>query len=101
LKDAENNQILIDQSITNDGILMEDWYPLRFNPDWGSAGKQYILTIQGINAATGQGFKILYTTQSQFDFGNLHQNGQPVQEDIVLQYGCVAGLRKIWLTGKP
>ena len=26
---------------------------------------------------------------------------QPLQEDIVLQYGCATGLRKIWLTGKP
>lgn len=35
------------------------------------------------------------------DLEILYENGEPIPEDLVLQYGCVAGLRKIWLTGKP
>ncbi len=101
LQDALNNQTLLDDSVSNNRITAEDWYPLRFNPDWHSAGKQYILTIHSANTPSGQGLKLLYTTQPEFNLGNLYENGQLIQEDIVLQYGCVTGLRKIWLTGKP
>ncbi len=101
LFEISSNQSLLDQSVANDQITAEDWYPLHFDPDWQSAGKQYVLKILGLNTPPGQGLRILYTTQSEFDLGNLYENGNPVEEDLVLQYGCAAGLRKIWLTGKP
>jgi hypothetical protein len=91
----------MDSSVTNDQIPAETWYPLNFNPDWDSAGKQYLLKILSTNTPVGGGLKFLYSLHPEFDLGNLYENGEPVQEDIVLQYGCVTGLRKIWLTGKP
>jgi hypothetical protein len=57
--------------------------------------------IPGPNTSTGQGLKFLYSPQPELDLGELSENGQAVQEDIVLQYGCITGLRKIWLTGRP
>lgn len=91
----------MDTSVANAQISREEWYPLHFEPDWQSAGKQYVLSITAVNPSTGGGLKFLYTTQSEFNLGNLSTNGQLMQEDIVLQYGCITGLRKIWLTGKP
>lgn len=99
LQDPTSDQILLDISIVNDQVSTDDWYPLPFNPDWHSAGKQYILEIS--STSPEQGLKFLYTPQSEFDLGTLYENGVPLQEDIVLQYGCVTGLRKIGLTGKP
>jgi hypothetical protein len=101
LQDAITDQTLMNSTVTNDQIKSEDWYPLRFDPDWDSAGKQYILRIQSTEPSSGSGPRLLYTTQSEFDLGNLYENDQPRQEDIVLQYGCATGLRKIWLTSKP
>jgi uncharacterized membrane protein len=101
LRDSVNDQTLIDHSVANNQILIEDWYALRFDPDWHSMGKQYILEILSTGTSPGQGLKLLYTTQSEFNLGNLYENGELRQENIVLQYGCVTGLRKLWLTGGP
>lgn len=101
LQNHLSTQTLMDSSVTNDQIPAETWYPLNFNPDWDSAGKQYLLKILSTNTPVGGGLKFLYSSHPEFDLGNLYENGEPVQEDIVLQYGCAIGLRKLWLTGKP
>jgi len=101
LQKAPGNQTLLDTSVTNDLIRGETWYSLRFDPDWQSAGKEYILKILGTTTSAGHGLKLLYTPQSEFNLGDLRENGQLLDEDVVLQYGCVTGLRKVWLTGKP
>jgi hypothetical protein len=98
LEDVSSKQTLLDTSVSNDQIRAEDWLSLKFEPDWNSAGKQYNLEISG---RTKQGLQLLYTPQSEFDLGDSYENGQLLEEDIVLQYGCVTGLRKIWVTGKP
>ena len=98
LEDASGEHTFLDASIPNRQVRAESWLPLRFEPDWNSAGKQYLLKILG---TTDQGLKFFYTPQSEFNLGNTYENGQLLEEDIVLQYGCATGLRKIWLTGKP
>jgi uncharacterized membrane protein len=98
LEDVSGKQMLLDTSVSHDQIRDEDWLALRFAPDWSSAGKQYALKISG---ATDQGLRFLYTPQSEFDLGDSYEGGQLLEEDIVLQYGCVTGWRKIWITGKP
>ena len=101
LQNAPSNKTLLDTSVRHDQILEETWYSLRFDPDWRSAGQEYILKILSANTSAGHGLKLLYTPQSEFNLGDLHENGQLLDEDVVLQYGCAAGLKKIWLTGKP
>ena len=98
LEDVSGTQTLLDTSVAHHQIRAEDWLSLRFNPDWSSAGKQYALKISG---ATDQELQFLYTPQSEFDLGASYESGQLLEEDLVLQYGCVTGLRKIWITGKP
>jgi uncharacterized membrane protein len=101
LQDAANDQILVNRSVPNEDILEETWYLLSFDPDWGSNGKRYILEILSTNTPSGQGLKLLYTLQPEINLGNLYENEKLTQGNIVLQYGCVTGLRKIWMTGKP
>jgi hypothetical protein len=98
VEDTSGEHTLLDTSIVNSQIRAEIWYPLRFEPDWNSGGRQYTVKILG---ATDQGLQFLFTPQPEFNLGNSSENGQLLEEDLVLQYGCVTGLRKIWLTGKP
>jgi hypothetical protein len=101
LEDLSSTQVLLDTSIANDQIRAEDWLPIRFEPDWDSAGKQYRLEISSRNGSPDQGLQLFYTPQSEFNLGNSYENGQALEQDLLLQYGCVAGLRKLWMTGKP
>lgn len=99
LQDPVNNQKLMDTMVQNDQITSEDWYPLGFNPDWHSTGKQYVLKVFSTDTSTGQGLQLLYSPQSEHNLGNLYENGRLMQERAVLQYGCITGLRKLWLEG--
>ena len=101
LEDSATNRNLLDISVKNDLILSETWHDLRFDPDWHSAGKQYILKISSTDTTTGEGLRLRYSPQPQAELGSLYENGQLMQDHIILQYGCITGLRKIWLTGKP
>jgi uncharacterized membrane protein len=96
LRDPISDQTLFDASIVNSQVTTEDWYPLDFNPDWHSAGKQYILMISGTNPPKDQGLRLFYAPQSAFDRGILYENEAPREDDLILQYGCATGLRKIW-----
>jgi hypothetical protein len=101
LEDGSGTQTLLDTSIANDQISAEDWLPIQFEPDWESAGKQYRLELSSMNEGTNQGLQLFYTPQSEFNLGNSYENGQALEQDLLLQYGCVTGLRKLWMTGKP
>jgi hypothetical protein len=101
LQNQASGQTLLDSSIQNSQVSADDWFPLRFVPDWQSEGKEYTLKILSTDPTTEQGLKLLYTPQSEFDLGDLYENGQLQKEHLVLQYGCVTGLQKIGLTGKP
>jgi uncharacterized membrane protein len=101
LEDASSKRLLLDKSITNGPIRAETWYSLRFEPEWHSAEKQYMLEILGTSPAPGHGLQFFYTPQPEFDLGSLYENGELLEEDLVLQYGCITGLQKIWLTGRP
>jgi hypothetical protein len=100
LRDPISGQTLLDTSVVNAQIIVEDWYPLRFQPDWHSAGKQYVLEISSANIPGSNGLKFLLIPQSGFNPGKFYENGIPAPDDLVLQYGCTTGLRKIWSTGQ-
>jgi uncharacterized membrane protein len=101
LVDEFSTQTLLDTSIADNQIPAEEWLPMQFEPDWDSAGKQYRLEISSMNEDPNQGLQLLYTPQSEFNLGNSYENGQALEQDLLLQYGCVTGLRKLWMTGKP
>lgn len=97
----ESAQTLLDTTIANEQIRPDAWHALRFAPLWNSAGKQYVLEISGTGSGDNQGPPFLFTPQPEFDLGQAYENGQSLEQDLVLQYGCVTGLQKIWRTGKP
>lgn len=99
LADSSSAQTVSDTSIANDQIGADDWISLHFQPDWNSAGKQYSLNISGSDVSPNQGLRFLLTPQSEFNLGQAYESGRTIEQDIVLQYGCVTGLQKLWLTG--
>jgi hypothetical protein len=98
LTETSGEHLLLDTSIDNDQIRAEMFYPLQFELDGHSAGRQYRLKIIGM---TEQGLQFLYTPQHEFNLGDSYENGQLLEQDLVLQYGCATGLRKIWWTSRP
>ena len=101
LEDTSKAIPILDTSLSRDEIRAETWHSMRFPPIWDSTGKQYLLTVLSLNASSNQGLQFLYTPQPEFNLGNLYENDQLLEEDLVMQYGCVTGLRKLWMTGKP
>ena len=99
LIDPVDNQNLMDTVIPNYQVTSEDWYPLRFDPDWHSNGNQYVLKILSTDTSKGQGLRLFYSAQPEFQ-GKLYENGELRQEGVALQYGCITGLKKLWLTGR-
>jgi uncharacterized membrane protein len=99
LQDMANHRDLMDTLVYNNQITSETVYPLRFEPDWHSNGKQYILKISGINTSEEQGLRLFYAPQPELRQGSLYENGQRMPERVILQYGCMTGLRKLWTTG--
>jgi hypothetical protein len=100
IHNSSSEEAVLDQSIANGPIRAETWYSLYFEPDWFSEGKQYTLEILGTSPVPDHGLQFYYTPQLEFDLGDAYEDGQLLEEDLVLQYGCVTGLQKIWLTGR-
>jgi len=54
----------------------------------------------GVYPAGTNGLRLGYTWMpGEYDLGSLYQDGRREQDDLLFQYGCITGLRKIWLTG--
>lgn len=93
---ANNNLTVVQKMIPNHQLPQGNWLTLNFDPDSQSLGKLYTLTIRSDNPANVSGLKISYSLKPEYTDGKLYENGQAVSQDIIFQYGCVAGLQKIW-----
>jgi uncharacterized membrane protein len=101
LREDKSGEALLDTLLASDQVSIDDWYSLRFAPDWLSAGKHYTLEIYSANGSSDTGVSVLYTRQPEFNLGDLREGSQVLEEDIVVQYGCATGLRKLWMTVMP
>jgi hypothetical protein len=54
-----------------------------------------MLTIQSENPDGARGVSISYSFRPEYPSGKLFENNEPVGHDIIFQYGCLTGLRKI------
>ena len=84
----------------NSELPAGSWYTLHFQPNWTSAGKLYLLTIQG-SPSNNTGPAIAYSLRQEYPPGKLYENEQPISKDVIFQTGCVAGWEKIRLMGLP
>jgi hypothetical protein len=96
LTDVQKKQDLVHVDIPNSEFPSGAWYHLNFEPDWGSNGKFYLLTI----AATEQdttGPQIAYSLRQEYPSGKLFENNEAIQRDLIFQTGCTAGWNKFRL----
>ena len=98
VRDSERNVDLVKVTTPNNELPDDSWYPLNFPPDWDSAGKTYTLSIRGAGGGEGEGPMIAYSLKPEYPAGTLFEDGQPVQNDIIFQYGCITGWEKFLLT---
>jgi hypothetical protein len=95
VRDPGDDQVLVDTSVPAIELPHGDWYTLEFEPEWNSSGRLYMLKIEGENSAEVPGAKISYSLEPEYPAGKLLEAGTPVQQDVIFQYGCIAGLEKL------
>jgi uncharacterized membrane protein len=83
---------VVRQTFRNADVRESDWLTIRFPAEVNSSGQLYILTITG--SADG-GVRLGYSEKPEYLSGRLMENGSPLAEDILFQYGCVAGLQSL------
>ena len=78
------------QTLQNADIPRSGWVRLTFSPQPASQNHLYLLTVSG----TG-GIRVGYSLKADYTDGKLYENGVPVSQDVLFQYGCRAGLEKV------
>lgn len=82
------------ETIQNNAFTEDAWHVINFAPDWNSNNKLYTLTIRSIGGQPEDGPQFAYSLRPEYLDGALYQNGSPVEDDIIFQYGCITGLEK-------
>jgi uncharacterized membrane protein len=88
---------VVQQTLTNAAVPRDGWLTVRFAPEWQSNNQLYLVTLKG--SAAG-GIQVGYSDKSEYLKGKLLENQTPVAQDILFQYGCVAGLQRLAGVGR-
>ncbi len=84
---------LVDSVIRNADLPQGGWLTVRFSPQGQSANQLYLLRVVG---SSPNGPRLGYSEKAEYLAGKLFENRSPMAQDLLFQYGCVAGLDK-WL----
>jgi uncharacterized membrane protein len=87
---------LAHQTLRNKDMPQGGWVTVRFSPESRSKDQLYLLTLAG---SSPDGIQVGYSEKSEYLKGKLFENGTAVGQDILFQYGCVAGIQRIWQGG--
>ena len=88
---------LVAQTFRDADIPKGNWLTVSFSPEEQSQGQLYMLTLQGSSAG---GIQVAYSLKSEYHTGKLYENNTSISQDMIFQYGCVAGLQKLLGPGK-
>lgn len=97
LVDVGSGSTLTQTTVRNAELPADAWYSLRFPPDWESQEKRFALTVSG-TSPIGTGPLLAYSVRPEYPFGTMLENGIPLEDDVIFQYGCILGLEKVWQT---
>lgn len=93
LVDVESGSTLTQTTVQNAELPADAWYSIHIPPDWESQGKRFALTVSG-TSPTDTGPLLAYSVRPEYPFGTLLENGMPLEDDVIFQYGCLLGLEK-------
>jgi len=91
----QDGSSLIREILKNEELPSSGWYSLSFQPEWESSQKIYILTLKAMNNLQKNGIKIAYSIRPEYPQGLLYENEEVSEQDIIFQYGCIAGRQKL------
>jgi hypothetical protein len=94
LKDVGLNKEIAGADVLNSELPIGDWYTLNFPAEWESNGRFYLLTI--LSNGQGNGPQIAYSLKPEYMSGKLYENEEPINKDMIFQWGCVTGLEKVF-----
>jgi hypothetical protein len=100
LRDASQPRDMADVLVSNSELPEGSWYTLNFQADWESAGKLYMLIIQGEQSGN-IGPRIAYSLRQEYPAGKLYENEEPINRDMIFQTGCIAGWERTGFVGLP
>ena len=87
----------MNRTFTNSTIAKVGWLTVNFKPEWQSNGQLYILMLRGSSA---DGIQVAFSLKPEYFAGKLFENDNAIRQDMIFQYGCLAGLQKLFQTGK-
>jgi uncharacterized membrane protein len=91
LTESTTGEVVMRSSVSNADLPEKTWYTLTFPPVLDSSGRLYLFDIR---AGSGIGPRMAYSLQQEYIEGNLYENEDDVNRDIIFQTGCVAGWDK-------
>ncbi len=90
----ENGKLLSDETVLVSDLPLSGWHTLRFEPEWDSSTRMYDLIIQSEDKNISDGVRIAYSIRPEYPNGKLYENEKSTEQDIIFQYGCIAGWEK-------
>lgn len=91
IQDAGDDRVLASRRLTEAELPAGDWLTIRFAPEVSSAGRTYLLAVFGKEAMPGSGARLALTLKPEYAQGQLRQDGQPLDVDLVFKYSCLVG----------
>ncbi len=92
LRAPQQEKDVLQQTFKNSDLPQFDWLIVTFKPEWQSQGQLYILTLTG---SSPDGMRVAYSLKPEYLAGKLYENNTAIGQDVIFQYGCVAGLQSL------
>jgi uncharacterized membrane protein len=86
---------VVQQMIKNAGVSPSAWLTVHFKPEWKSRDQLYVLALRGSSPG---GIQVGYSEKPEYLKGRLYENEAALGQDMLFQYGCIAGLQELWPT---
>ncbi len=93
LRSSQGGALVAQRTLKNGDVPENGWVRLVFQPQAASQNNLYLLTVSG---SSPHGLRVGYSLKADYTDGKLYENGSPVSQDVLFQYGCRAGLDQ-WL----
>lgn len=82
-------EVIYEDKLSLTNITERGWQSITFAPVWDSGQNAYLLTLS--SSASMSKFTIAYSLRPEYNEGKLYENGEPIENDLIFQYGCIAG----------
>jgi len=89
------NQIIFEEEVLAQNLPTAGWYSFSFDPIWDSSEHLYTFKIQSNEPESSARMRVAYSLRPEYPLGKLFENGEASQQDMIFQYGCVAGWEKL------